>query len=297
MNLLLRSPSQIVNPLDSRRRFGFGSGVSGAEAFIGPLDAYASGLAGAWSVSRRLLSSYPASSPLVRIRRSSDNAELDVGSTSTGALDTAALSSFVGGGNWFLRWAYNQQGTSGRDIGQSSASAQPQGAIDGGGIPYVFAPNAGFTGSGMTTGALSIATTSATQWSVGSSSAFNFDTMTIRFASGTERRISNYSNALIAQMITAGTMAQISSTNTGRYSVILQSKTTGSRISNRLTSATGTKFADAQNISTMMIGQGGGGNFWSQNSAWFAAAVWVDDIGDSSADALNTTSQTLFNVQ
>ena len=31
MNLLLRTASQIVNPLDSRRRFGFGSGVSGSE--------------------------------------------------------------------------------------------------------------------------------------------------------------------------------------------------------------------------------------------------------------------------
>lgn len=36
MNLLLRSPSQIVNPLDTRRRFGFGSGVSG-EAAVNPL--------------------------------------------------------------------------------------------------------------------------------------------------------------------------------------------------------------------------------------------------------------------
>ncbi len=33
MNLLLRSPSQIVNPLDARRRFGFGSGVTGESAF------------------------------------------------------------------------------------------------------------------------------------------------------------------------------------------------------------------------------------------------------------------------
>lgn len=33
MNLLLRTASQIVNPLDSRRRFGFGSGVGGASAF------------------------------------------------------------------------------------------------------------------------------------------------------------------------------------------------------------------------------------------------------------------------
>lgn len=33
MNLLLRTASQIVNPLDSRRRFGFGSGVSGDSAF------------------------------------------------------------------------------------------------------------------------------------------------------------------------------------------------------------------------------------------------------------------------
>lgn len=37
MNLLLRSPSQIVNPLDSRRRFGFGSGVGGAAAPLPPV--------------------------------------------------------------------------------------------------------------------------------------------------------------------------------------------------------------------------------------------------------------------
>lgn len=264
-------------------------------SFRGPLDAYASGLAGAWSVSRRLLASYTG--PLIRVRRSSDNAEQDIGFISSGLLDTAALTSFVGGGNWFLRWAYNQQGSSGRDIGQSSASNQPQGAIDGSGIPYVFAPNAGFTGSGMTTGALSIAMTSSTHWSVGSSAAFNFDMMTLRFASGTERRISNYSNALISQLSTAGTTAQISGTNTGRYSVGLQVNPTGSRVSNRLTSATGTKFAQAQTISTMMVGQGGGGNFWSQNSAWFAGAIWIDDIGNTSIDAINTASQTLFNVQ
>ena len=33
MNLLLRAPSQIVNPLNSRRWFGFGSGVRGESAF------------------------------------------------------------------------------------------------------------------------------------------------------------------------------------------------------------------------------------------------------------------------
>lgn len=37
MNLLLRSPSQIVNPLDSRRRFGFGSGVGGDAAPLPPV--------------------------------------------------------------------------------------------------------------------------------------------------------------------------------------------------------------------------------------------------------------------
>ena len=121
MNLLLRTASQIVNPLDSRRRFGFGSGVTGG-AFVGPLDAYSTSLVGAWSVSRRLLATYTG--PLVRVRRSSDSTEQDIGATATGDLDTTALLAFCGAGNGFVRTLYAQTG-SGIDFGMSTAASQP----------------------------------------------------------------------------------------------------------------------------------------------------------------------------
>lgn len=124
MNLLLRSPSQIVNPLDSRRRFGFGSGVSGAEAFIGPLDAYASGLAGAWSVSRRLLATYTG--PLFRVRRSSDSTEQDINATAAGLVDTTALLAFCGSGSGFIRTVYDQKTGTALNLDQTTALSQPR---------------------------------------------------------------------------------------------------------------------------------------------------------------------------
>ena len=124
MNLLLRSPSQIVNPLDSRRRFGFGSGVSGAEAFIGPLDAYASGLAAAWSVSRRLLATYTG--PLFRVRRSSDSTEQDINATALGTVDTTALLAFCGAGSGFIRTVYDQKTGTALNLDQTTALSQPR---------------------------------------------------------------------------------------------------------------------------------------------------------------------------
>ena len=281
--------------------FGFGLRLgnlrrsSNVSSFVGILDSYSSGLAGAWSIAYKLVTDY--SGPLVRIRRASDNAELDINALSNGLLDVASLNAFVGGSTWFLRTVYNQQGTSGRNIGNSIASNQPQGAIGADGLPYLFGANSGFSSTGLASSLLSISVTETTQWSVGSSAAFVFDMITMRFGSVTERRLSNYSNALISQLATAGTTAQIFGTNTGRYTAILQSKTSGTRVSNGITSGSGTKFADSQTINYMMVGQGGGGNTWSQNSAWLSAAIWTRDLGDSDANSLNSAAKSLFNTQ
>lgn len=75
--------------------------------FVGPMDSYTSDLAGLWSVSRRLLTSYTG--PLIRVRRSSDDAELDIGNVG-GALDQSALLSFVGGNSAYIRTVYDQSG-------------------------------------------------------------------------------------------------------------------------------------------------------------------------------------------
>jgi hypothetical protein len=99
------------------------SRFSGPSAsFVGPLDAFTANLAGSWSVARRLLSSYTG--PLLRVRRSSDDNEQDIGFADDGSLDTAALLSFCGAGDGFVRTVYDQSGAT-RDFGQSTAASQP----------------------------------------------------------------------------------------------------------------------------------------------------------------------------
>ena len=62
------------------------------------LDVYGNA---ASAFSLRKLSQYYTGSA-IRVRRSSDNSELDIGFDATGSLDQASLSSFVGSGNLFL---------------------------------------------------------------------------------------------------------------------------------------------------------------------------------------------------
>lgn len=123
MSTFLHSPSQIINPLARQRRFGFGGGLGGGEpAFVGALDAYTTNLDVAWSVARRLLTSYTGS--LIRVRRSSDNTEQDIGYAADGSLDTAALLSFTGAGNGFLTKIYAQTGS--KNLVNGTAASQPR---------------------------------------------------------------------------------------------------------------------------------------------------------------------------
>lgn len=128
--MLVSSPSQLVPVLGHRRRHGFGTGAGGA-SFVGALDSYTAGMAGAWSVVRRMLASYAGS--LLRVRRSSDNTETDIGYLANGNLDTAALLAFCGSGSGYATKIYDQSGL-GRDFVQTSASAQRRivnaGALD-----------------------------------------------------------------------------------------------------------------------------------------------------------------------
>lgn len=85
------------------------------------LDSYTSGLWAALSVNQ-LLTSYTGS--LMRVRRSSDNAEQDIGSAS-GTLDTTALSSFVGSDSAYVVTWYDQSG-GGNDFTNATAASQPR---------------------------------------------------------------------------------------------------------------------------------------------------------------------------
>jgi hypothetical protein len=89
--------------------------------FVGLLDLYP-GAAAAFSV-YRLSSTYSGS--LIRVRRSSDNTEQDIGYDINNVLNTTALLSFVGAGNGFITTWYDQSGNA-NNATQSTALNQPQ---------------------------------------------------------------------------------------------------------------------------------------------------------------------------
>jgi hypothetical protein len=65
--------------------------------------------------------------PLIRVRRSSDNTELDISPAAAGCglLDTAALTAFTGAGNGFVKTWYDQSGN-GRHAVQGTNASQPR---------------------------------------------------------------------------------------------------------------------------------------------------------------------------
>lgn len=89
------------------------------------LSKVAASPAWAYSVSRKVVASY--SGPLMRVRRSSDNAELDIQPIASGAnaglVDSAALLAHVGAGDGFVVTLYDQSGNV-RHITQPTAGRQ-----------------------------------------------------------------------------------------------------------------------------------------------------------------------------
>jgi hypothetical protein len=73
---------------------------------------------------RKLDKDYTGSA--IRVRRSNDNSEQDIGFTSGGDLDTASLKTFVGANNGFVVTWYDQSGNTGRNATQTTAGNQPR---------------------------------------------------------------------------------------------------------------------------------------------------------------------------
>jgi hypothetical protein len=72
---------------------------------------------------RRLRSAYAG--PLLQVRRSTDNATQDIGTTVAGGLDVTALTSFCGSASCFVTTWYDQSGNA-RHASQATASLQPR---------------------------------------------------------------------------------------------------------------------------------------------------------------------------
>jgi hypothetical protein len=116
--------------------------ASQIQSFVGLLDLYPSAAA-AYSV-RRLRSGYSGNP--IRVRRSSDNAEQNIGFDGIGNLDTTALTSFCSGTDGFVTTWYDQSGN-GNNQTQTTAASQPRivnnGVID----TYLSKPAIFFDGS------------------------------------------------------------------------------------------------------------------------------------------------------
>lgn len=103
-------------------RIGVRSFVAGGDTPSVPLlDTYTNAAA-AYSL-RLLRSAYTGSA--IRVRRSSDNTEQNIGFDINGNLNQSALTTFVGSGNGFVTTWYDQSGNS-RNAIQSTAANQPQ---------------------------------------------------------------------------------------------------------------------------------------------------------------------------
>ena len=119
------------------------------------LDIYPSASA---AYSLRLLRGAFYTSNAIRVRRSSDNTEQDIGFTTSGNLNTTALTSFVGAGNGFIVTWFDQSGN-GNNATQATQANQPQIVSAGSVLMQGANPTAVFNGSsnfmdatGVTTG-------------------------------------------------------------------------------------------------------------------------------------------------
>jgi hypothetical protein len=95
-----------------------------------------------FSNARKLIDSYTGA--LIRVRRSNDNTESDIG-VSGNELDQSALTSFTGANNGFIRTKYCQ--LTGRNLVQTTNANQPQIVVSGSVVSVSGKPYAQYNGS------------------------------------------------------------------------------------------------------------------------------------------------------
>jgi hypothetical protein len=110
-----------------RLDLGLNLGCFNGNVLMGVLDFLSVSGAAAYSL-RKLRTAYTGNA--IRVRRSSDSAELNIGFTSSGDLDTTALLAHVGAGNGFVTTWYDQSGN-GRNATQTTAGSQPSIVVNG----------------------------------------------------------------------------------------------------------------------------------------------------------------------
>jgi hypothetical protein len=200
------------------------------------LDLIFAVVAAAYSL-RRLYASYTGAA--IRVQRSSDNAERDIGFIGE-HLDVLALLVFVGAGNGFVKIWYDQSGN-GRHATQTTAARQPRIVSNGvietqNGRPALF-----FDGSTFFNHPISISG-SSTFVAVASRSGANSEAQSIFFATPSNTRLDNgmwskvisstywgtYSNTFnSANADLTGALAVISTTSNNPPTGVIDMRTNG----------------------------------------------------------------------
>jgi hypothetical protein len=278
-----------IDRLRRRPRF-----VASGAAFVGALDAYASGLVALYSPFKRLLSNYNGYG--VRVRRSSDSSLLWVGFNADGTFDATNYLAFIGAGNGFAHTIADQSGN-GRDITRSTASAQAQIGVDANGNYYLFAPGSGSTTTSYEWVGSAGAAPQFMMWSVASSPGVWHVPLVLRDnGASKERALLNYGTSSVVHFqdnATGSNPANITLTSGLAYSTVFGANGSESRQTNRLSTTTGTRVANSCNIDSIGLGRVSGATAWLQNGRWYMAAAWSRYSAADMA-ALATLGKTLI---
>lgn len=125
-----------------------------------PLTAMSTGAAAAFSL-RLIRAAYTG--PAIRVRRSNDNAEIDIGFTSAGDLNTTALLAFVGANSAFVTTWYDQSGNA-RNAIQTTAANQPR-IVNAGVVELIGSrPAINFVGNGANNYLIISGTLTGSSW-------------------------------------------------------------------------------------------------------------------------------------
>jgi hypothetical protein len=185
------------------------------------LDNY-TGVTVAFSL-RKLSSTYTGS--VIRVRRSSDNTEQNIGFNAGGDLDTTALLSFVGVGNGFVTTWYDQSGL-GRNATQTTAAAQPQIVSSGSVITKSGKPTLKFDGvnyymsvsfNSAIKSCFTVSSTNTANYPDSSGGVFSYRANTLSFLGASTEIISGYSvggGVIYTSNPSYGTVATLNSTST-----------------------------------------------------------------------------------
>jgi len=267
-------------------------------SFVGALDDYTTNLVALYSPFKRLLALDTGYG--LRARHSSDNALQWFGFNADGSFQAdeyLAWRDAAGAASGFAHTIADQSGT-GLDQIQTSAAAQAQIGVDGNGDYYLYAPGAGSaTTSYQVAVSPAIAAPEFMIWGVGGASGIWQVPINLRDHTAVkERSLMSYGNSINANFgdnATGSIPAGISLTPSSVYSCVFGANGSESKMTNRLSTTTGTRVASACNIEFVQIGRISGGPAWLQNAPWYMGGAW-SSYSAANLAAIATLGKTLI---